>query len=85
MFRLGLLQRALAQAGPGITDEASAVEALGHAPKLVRGAFENFKLTYPPDFELAERLLSTRAGRHPVTPDRATRTLGKMTILGDKT
>src|SRR3989442_544849 len=60
MFRLGLLREALAKAGPQVTDEASAIEALGRAPKLVRGAFENFKLTFPADFELAERLLRTR-------------------------
>lgn len=60
MFRLGLLREALERAGPSVTDEASAVEALGLAPKLVRGALENFKLTYPADFDLAERLLRTR-------------------------
>jgi 2-C-methyl-D-erythritol 4-phosphate cytidylyltransferase len=60
MFRIGLLERALAHAGAAVTDEASAVEALGLSPKLVRGAFENFKLTFPPDFALAERLLRTR-------------------------
>jgi hypothetical protein len=42
-----------------VTDEASAVEAAGHSPKLVRGEFENFKLTWPADFALAERLLQT--------------------------
>ena len=60
MFRLGLLEpalRAARQSGLGITDEASAVEALGHAPLLVRGEFENFKVTWPGDFLLAERLL----------------------------
>ncbi|MED5619167.1 2-C-methyl-D-erythritol 4-phosphate cytidylyltransferase [Ideonella sp. BN130291] len=60
MFRIGLLQPALAHAGVAVTDEASAVEALGHAPKLVRGEAENFKLTWPGDFELAQRLLTTR-------------------------
>lgn len=60
MFRLGLLCQALERAGPGVTDEASAVEALGFAPRLVPGALENFKLTYPADFDLAERLLRTR-------------------------
>jgi len=60
MFRLGLMREALARAGPQVTDEAGAIEALGHAPKLVRGAFENFKLTFPADFDLAERLLRTR-------------------------
>lgn len=61
MFRLGLLAPALAFAGEQVTDEASAVEALGHAPRLVRGDYENFKVTWPGDFQLAERLL---AGRH---------------------
>jgi 2-C-methyl-D-erythritol 4-phosphate cytidylyltransferase len=60
MFRLGLLRPALAQAGDQVTDEASAIEALGHAPKLVQGDAENFKLTWPGDFALAERLLRTR-------------------------
>lgn len=61
MFRLGLLAHALRGAGAGVTDEASAVEALGYRPKLVRGDFENFKVTWPGDFALAERLLSTRS------------------------
>lgn len=64
MFRLGLLQRALALAGPGVTDEASAVEALGLAPRLVPAPLENFKLTWPADFELAERLLDARDRGH---------------------
>lgn len=61
MFRLGLLSRALAAAGDAVTDEASAIEALGHKPRLVPGSPENFKLTWPADFGLAERLLRTRA------------------------
>ena len=68
MFRLGLLLRALgallqpalAESGLDVTDEASAVEALGLAPKLVPGDAENFKLTWPGDFGLAERLLASR-------------------------
>jgi 2-C-methyl-D-erythritol 4-phosphate cytidylyltransferase len=63
MFRLGLLHRALANAqaaGRDITDEASAVEALGLAPLLVPGDSENLKLTWPADFALALRLLETR-------------------------
>ncbi len=59
MFRLGELQHALASAG-AVTDEASAIEATGRAPKLVPGSIENFKVTYPSDFALAERLLRTR-------------------------
>ena len=61
MFRLGLLREALSRSTDGITDEASAVEALGHAPKLVAAPLENFKVTYPADFELAEQLLKARA------------------------
>ncbi|NML14347.1 2-C-methyl-D-erythritol 4-phosphate cytidylyltransferase [Azohydromonas caseinilytica] len=61
MFRIGLLRRALAATGEGVTDEASAVEALGLRPRLVPGALENFKLTWPADFGLAERLLQTMA------------------------
>lgn len=57
MFRLGLLRPALAHAGEAVTDEASAIEALGHAPRLVPGELGNFKLTWPADFALAERLL----------------------------
>ncbi len=60
MFRLGLLQRALAQAGAAVTDESSAVEALGLSPRLVVGDIENLKLTWPADFALAARLLETR-------------------------
>lgn len=66
MFRLGLLQPALTAAlsdpvvAAAVTDEASAIEMLGHAPRLVAGDFENIKLTWPGDFSLAERLLATR-------------------------
>ncbi len=60
MFRLGLLQRALREAGPGVTDEASAIEVLGLKPLLVPGEIENLKVTWPGDFALATRLLETR-------------------------
>jgi 2-C-methyl-D-erythritol 4-phosphate cytidylyltransferase len=60
MFRIGPLREALARAGTSVTDEASAMEAMGHAPRLVAGSLENFKVTYPADFDLAERLLRTR-------------------------
>lgn len=59
MFRIGALQAALAAAGPEVTDEASAIEATGASPLLVAAPMENFKLTWPADFELAERLLRT--------------------------
>lgn len=60
MFRLGLLRDALQQAleaGRPVTDEASAVELLGHRPRLVQGSLRNFKVTYPEDFALAEAML----------------------------
>lgn len=65
MFRLDLLQRALQQAGAQVTDESSAIEALGLAPRLVSGSAQNFKVTYPEDFALAEAVLRARteAGR----------------------
>ncbi|WP_150598413.1 2-C-methyl-D-erythritol 4-phosphate cytidylyltransferase [Pandoraea fibrosis] len=60
MFRLGMLRQALEDAlasGAEVTDEASAIERIGHAPKLVRGSLRNFKVTYPEDFALAEAFL----------------------------
>jgi len=60
MFRAGMLARALADAARGgiaVTDEASAIEAAGHAPRLVTGDARNFKVTWPDDFELMERWL----------------------------
>jgi 2-C-methyl-D-erythritol 4-phosphate cytidylyltransferase len=60
MFRLGLLHCALLEAGDAVTDEASAIEALGLHPLLVPGELENLKLTWPADFALAARLLLSR-------------------------
>jgi 2-C-methyl-D-erythritol 4-phosphate cytidylyltransferase len=60
MFRLGVLAKALAQAGDKVTDEASAIEALGLKPLLVPGSAQNFKVTYPEDFVLAEAVLEAR-------------------------
>jgi 2-C-methyl-D-erythritol 4-phosphate cytidylyltransferase len=60
MFRLALLLRALAAAGDAVTDEASAIEAMGLKPRLVGGELENLKVTWPGDFALAARLLETR-------------------------
>jgi 2-C-methyl-D-erythritol 4-phosphate cytidylyltransferase len=60
MFRLGMLRDALDRAGAAVTDESSAIEALGLHPRLVPGPVENLKVTFPDDFDLAARLLSTR-------------------------
>jgi len=56
MFRVGLLAQAL-QHCSAVTDEASAIEALGLHPRLVAGDSGNFKVTYPQDLRLAELLL----------------------------
>jgi 2-C-methyl-D-erythritol 4-phosphate cytidylyltransferase len=59
MFRYGLLTRALASADlAAVTDEASAVEALGLFPRLVPGSESNIKVTYPEDLALAELILN---------------------------
>lgn len=54
MFRLGALHRALADslvADVAITDEASAIEWAGQAPRLVEGRSDNIKVTRPEDLE----------------------------------
>jgi 2-C-methyl-D-erythritol 4-phosphate cytidylyltransferase len=60
MFRAGLLAQALQKASPGVTDEASAIEALGLRPRLVLGSRANLKVTYPEDLAIAEALLGMR-------------------------
>lgn len=59
MFRLGALQHALADArvaGVAITDEASAMEWAGQAPRLIEGRADNLKVTRPEDLQwLAQR------------------------------
>lgn len=60
MFRYHLLGRALDAASDpnAITDDASAVEALGLAPKLVEGHPRNLKVTLPSDIRIAEMYLA---------------------------
>jgi len=60
MFRLGQLTAALQAAGEAVTDESSAMEALGLSPRLVESSAQNFKVTYPADFALAEAVLRSR-------------------------
>ena len=59
MFRYGLLCTALASA-LNVTDEASAVEASGLSPRLVRSDMTNLKVTFPADLALAELILRGR-------------------------
>jgi len=60
MFRHGTLLRAIGGAGH-VTDEASAVEAIGLRPRLVAGSARNLKVTFPGDAAIAVELL--RDGR----------------------
>jgi 2-C-methyl-D-erythritol 4-phosphate cytidylyltransferase len=60
MFRIGSLLEALQMAGAAVTDESSAIEALGLQPRLVPGSAQNFKVTYPEDFALADAVLQSR-------------------------
>jgi 2-C-methyl-D-erythritol 4-phosphate cytidylyltransferase len=63
MFRLEMLTKALESAlseGALVTDEASAMERAGHAPRLVEGSPANIKITSPADLALAEFFLGQR-------------------------
>ena len=60
MFRIADLAQALYSAGDAVTDESSAMEAMGLHPLLVEGSAQNFKVTYPQDFALAHAVLSAR-------------------------
>jgi len=60
MFRLGLLRQALEEAlrkGLLVTDEAQAMEAAGHVPRMVEGHADNIKITRPQDLTLADLYL----------------------------
>jgi 2-C-methyl-D-erythritol 4-phosphate cytidylyltransferase len=59
MFRTGLLLQALNQTRD-VTDEASAIEAMGLHPRLVESETTNFKVTYPQDIRMAELILRER-------------------------
>jgi 2-C-methyl-D-erythritol 4-phosphate cytidylyltransferase len=63
MFRIGELHAALQAAAREqlvVTDESSAMESAGHQPRLVPGSAQNFKVTWPEDFMLAEAILGQR-------------------------
>ncbi len=56
MFRFGMLYDALDRANQSnalITDEASAIEWAGYAPRMVEGHADNIKITQPQDLTLA--------------------------------
>lgn len=62
MFRVGLLVQALNEAlqdEAEPTDEAQAIERSGHAPLLVPGTRNNFKITVQEDLDAMEKLMGT--------------------------
>jgi 2-C-methyl-D-erythritol 4-phosphate cytidylyltransferase / 2-C-methyl-D-erythritol 2,4-cyclodiphosphate synthase len=70
VFRYSVLLQALqhcAAQGVLVTDEASAIEALGLPVKLVQGSSDNIKLTWPEDLALLEALL--QASQAPEQPE----------------
>ena len=59
LFRIGSLRSALSGGALAeVTDEASAMERAGHAPKLVQGVSSNLKVTTPEDLVLAGAVLA---------------------------
>ncbi|KAF0192592.1 MAG: 2-C-methyl-D-erythritol 4-phosphate cytidylyltransferase [Gammaproteobacteria bacterium] len=56
MFRVGMLTQALATAirrGDPVTDEAAAMEQMGHRPVMIEGRADNIKITHQQDLALA--------------------------------
>ncbi len=65
LFKIGPLKSALQFCKEKlitITDEASALEAVGEHPQLVMGGHENIKVTFPSDIQYATFLLNKNIG-----------------------
>lgn len=61
MFKTEILKKVYSKKIPkNITDDAQLVEKLGKKVMLVDGGYENFKVTQPVDFMLAEYILKQR-------------------------
>jgi 2-C-methyl-D-erythritol 4-phosphate cytidylyltransferase len=61
MFRIGLLLQALEQAGALVTDEASAIELMGHSPSVHLSAYGR-RLDGPGLLSKVQVLVTARAG-----------------------
>lgn len=57
MYRYKMLRDALEKFDGTPTDESQAIERLGEKPKLIKGNFKNFKVTYPEDLNILEQLI----------------------------
>ena len=61
MFKTKILKKVYSNKIPkNITDDAQLVEKFGKKVMLVDGGYENFKVTQPVDFKLAEYILKNR-------------------------
>ena len=61
LFPIELLRSVLSSSNlENLTDEASAMEAAGYTPRLVRGRLDNLKVTTIEDLELATVILNAR-------------------------
>jgi 2-C-methyl-D-erythritol 4-phosphate cytidylyltransferase len=60
-FQRSVLERAHAQRGAGITDDAGLVELLGEPVLVIPGAVDAFKITRPADLTRAEGVLAAEA------------------------
>ena len=58
MYRYKMLSDALEKFDGTPTDESQAIERLGEKPKLIKGSFKNFKVTYPEDLNILEQLIN---------------------------
>jgi 2-C-methyl-D-erythritol 4-phosphate cytidylyltransferase len=58
MYRYKMLSDALEKFDGIPTDESQAIEGLGVKPKLIKGNFKNFKVTYQEDLSILEHLIN---------------------------
>ena len=71
IFRFAPLYRALHAAvteGRSVGDEAAAMQAKGHAVRLLEGAPTNIKITFPADLLLAEAIMAAGGGSSDTAP-----------------
>ncbi len=60
IFRFDIITEAYRQLKYEVTDDARAVEQVGHQVKIYMGSYDNIKITTPDDLALAEILLRKR-------------------------
>jgi 2-C-methyl-D-erythritol 4-phosphate cytidylyltransferase len=60
IFRFDIIVQAHRQTSQEVTDDAAAVEAMGHKVRVYMGSYENLKVTTPEELALAESILRKR-------------------------